>query len=35
LGEIIEWGGYALLTWSLPVSAFYMDLRYPRAAGDR
>jgi protein-S-isoprenylcysteine O-methyltransferase Ste14 len=22
LGEIIEWGGYALLTWSLPALAF-------------
>jgi len=24
LGEIIEWGGYALLTWSLPGLAFFI-----------
>ena len=24
LGEIIEWGGYALLTWSLPALAFFV-----------
>ena len=24
LGEIIEWGGYALLTWSLPALAFFI-----------
>ena len=23
LGEVIEWGGYALLTWSLPALAFF------------
>jgi protein-S-isoprenylcysteine O-methyltransferase Ste14 len=24
LGEIVEWGGYALLTWSLPALAFFI-----------
>ena len=24
LGEILEWGGYALLTWSLPAVAFFI-----------
>ncbi|MCW3464860.1 hypothetical protein [Chitinophaga nivalis] len=24
LGEILEWGGYALLTWSLPALAFFI-----------
>jgi len=24
LGEIVEWGGYALLTWSLPALAFFV-----------
>jgi protein-S-isoprenylcysteine O-methyltransferase Ste14 len=24
LGEIIEWGGFALLTWSLPALAFFI-----------
>jgi 3-oxo-5-alpha-steroid 4-dehydrogenase 1 len=37
-GEIIEWGGYALLTWSLPALAFFVWTcanLVPRAVANR
>ncbi len=37
-GEIIEWGGYALLTWSLPALAFFVWTcanLIPRAVANR
>jgi protein-S-isoprenylcysteine O-methyltransferase Ste14 len=37
LGEIIEWGGYAVLTWSLPALAFFIWTcanLLPRAASN-
>jgi len=38
LGEIIEWGGFALLTWSLPALAFFVWTcanLIPRAVANR
>lgn len=38
LGEIMEWGGYALLTWSLPALAFFIWTcanLIPRAIANR
>jgi 3-oxo-5-alpha-steroid 4-dehydrogenase 1 len=38
LGEIVEWGGFALLTWSLPALAFFVWTcanLIPRAVANR